>query len=116
MDEFKKKFMEELAKYFDADRYSLQEMEVIKNNDRKLHGICIAEHDSAYGVNVYVEEVYSIYQALLQEQEDIDPWDVILYGLVEQIEHKRMVNSTVVSKEIADFYSCKNNAFFVYLL
>lgn len=90
MDEFKKKFMEQLAKYFDADRYSLQEMEVIKNNDRKLHGICIAEHDSAYGVNVYVEEVYPIYQALLQEQEDIDPWDVILYGLVEQIEHKRM--------------------------
>lgn len=75
MDEFKKKFMEELAKYFDADRYSRQEMEVIKNNDRKLHGICIAEHDSAYGVNF-----------------------------------------TVVSKEIADFYSCKNNAFFVYLL
>lgn len=61
MQDFKKKLTEMLLERLGSDRYSIRETEMVKNNDLKLHSLCVVEEGEVFGANIYVEEAFKIY-------------------------------------------------------
>ena len=83
MQDFKKKLMEMLLERLGSDRYSIKEMEMVKNNDLKLHSLCVVEEGEVFGANIYVEEAFKIYQELTTISKN--PWDELIDILMSRL-------------------------------
>ena len=98
MQDFKKKLTEMLLERLGSDRYSIRETEMVKNNDLKLHSLCVVEEGEVFGANIYVEEAFKIYQELTTISKN--PWDelidILMSRLVRSGEEDRMLPAMVL--------------------
>lgn len=98
MQDFKKKLTDMLLERLGSDRYSIKETEMVKNNDLKLHSLCVVEEGEVFGANIYVEEAFKIYQELTATSKN--PWDelidILMSRLVRSSEEDRMLPAMVL--------------------